>query len=196
MIAYSKQRYRIFGETIDIAVGSSLDRFARVITISNDPSPGYNIEQCAKEGIKFIPLSYVVKGMDVSFSGILSFIEEMAEKLLQEGYTKGDLCYSLQETFAMLVETTERAMEHCGSREVLIVGGVGCNLRLQEMMEVMCKERQAMLFATDMRFCIDNGAMIAQTGWEMLRARVETPWEETTITQRYRTDDVLVKWRD
>ena len=38
--------------------------------------------------------------------------------------------------------------------------------------------------------------MIAQAGWEMLRARVETPWEETTITQRYRTDDVLVKWRD
>ena len=28
----------------------------------------------------------------------------------------------------MLVETTERAMAHCGSREVLIVGGVGCNI--------------------------------------------------------------------
>ena len=96
VIAYSKQRYRIFGETIDIAVGNCLDRFARVITLSNDPSPGYNIEQCAKEGTKFIPLPYVVKGMDVSFSGILSFIEERAEKLLQEGYTKGDLCFSLQ----------------------------------------------------------------------------------------------------
>ena len=33
----------------------------------------------------------------------------------------------LQETiFAMLVEITERAMAHCGSSEVLIVGGVGC----------------------------------------------------------------------
>ena len=45
MIAYSEGRYRIFGETIDIAVGNCLDRFARVIEISNDPSPGYNIEQ-------------------------------------------------------------------------------------------------------------------------------------------------------
>ena len=45
------------------------------------------------------------------------------------------------------------------------------------------------------RFCIDNGAMIAQAGWEMFRAGVVTPWEETSITQRYRTDDVLVKWR-
>ena len=51
---------------------------------------------------------------------------------------------------------------HCNSNEVLIVGGVGCNKRLQEMMDVMAKERNAMLYATDMRFCIDNGAMIAQ----------------------------------
>ena len=42
--------------------------------------------------------------------------------------TKADLCYSLQETaFSMLVETTERAMAHCGQNEVLIVGGVGCS---------------------------------------------------------------------
>ena len=35
--------------------------------------------------------------------------------------------HCLQETlFAMLVEITERAMAHCGSEEVLIVGGVGC----------------------------------------------------------------------
>nr|KAF6501746.1 O-sialoglycoprotein endopeptidase [Molossus molossus] len=48
VIAYSEHRYRIFGETIDIAVGNCLDRFARVLEISNDPSPGYNIEQMAK----------------------------------------------------------------------------------------------------------------------------------------------------
>lgn len=48
VIAYSENRYRIFGETIDIAVGNCLDRFARVIELSNDPSPGYNIEQYAK----------------------------------------------------------------------------------------------------------------------------------------------------
>ena len=48
IIAYSQQRYRIFGETIDIAVGNCLDRFARLLNLSNDPSPGYNIEQLAK----------------------------------------------------------------------------------------------------------------------------------------------------
>nr|NVI71585.1 putative tRNA N6-adenosine threonylcarbamoyltransferase [Cucujiformia] len=134
--------------------GNCLDRFARVLKLSNAPSPGYNIEQLAKKGSKYYPLPYCVKGMDVSFSGILTYIEEKSSKLIEEGYTSADLCYSLQETvFAMLVECTERALAHIGSKEVLIVGGVGCNLRLQEMMKIMCEERGAVLFATDERFC-------------------------------------------
>ncbi|XP_054286772.1 tRNA N6-adenosine threonylcarbamoyltransferase-like [Macrosteles quadrilineatus] len=198
VIAYARRRYRIFGETIDIAVGNCLDRFARVIQLSNDPSPGYNIEQLAKKGKKYLPLPYVVKGMDVSFSGILSFIEERAPKLVESGeYTPEDLCFSLQETvFAMLVETTERAMAHTGSQEVLLVGGVGCNLRLQEMMGVMCDERGAKLYATDERFCIDNGAMIAVAGALLYTTAGPTQWDQTTITQRFRTDEVEVTWRD
>uniref|UniRef100_A0A8D0BIB4 N(6)-L-threonylcarbamoyladenine synthase n=1 Tax=Salvator merianae TaxID=96440 RepID=A0A8D0BIB4_SALMN len=198
VIAYSEHRYRIFGETIDIAVGNCLDRFARVLKISNDPSPGYNIEQMAKKGQKLVELPYTVKGMDVSFSGILSHIEEVAHKMLAVGEcTPEDLCFSLQETvFAMLVEITERAMAHTGSQEALIVGGVGCNERLQEMMGIMCKERGAKLFATDERFCIDNGAMIAQAGWEMFQSGQITALEDSWITQRYRTDEVEVTWRD
>lgn len=66
--------------------------------------------------------------------------------------TPADLCFSLQEhVFAMLVEITERAMAHIGSREVLIVGGVGCNERLQEMMGIMAAERGGAVFATDER---------------------------------------------
>nr|NVI71558.1 putative tRNA N6-adenosine threonylcarbamoyltransferase [Cucujiformia] len=134
--------------------GNCFDRFARVLKLSNDPSPGYNIEQLAKQGNKYIPLPYCVKGMDVSFSGILTYLEEKAKNLLADGCSPADLCYSLQETiFAMLVETTERALAHVGSKEVLIVGGVGCNLRLQDMMRIMCEERGAKLFATDERFC-------------------------------------------
>ncbi|PSN33990.1 putative tRNA N6-adenosine threonylcarbamoyltransferase [Blattella germanica] len=197
VISYSRNRYRIFGETIDIAIGNCLDRFARVLKLSNNPSPGYNIEQLAKKGKKFVSLPYVVKGMDVSFSGILSYIEKQCDLLLSTGeYTPEDMCFSLQETlFAMLVETTERAMAHCGSQEVLIVGGVGCNLRLQEMMEAMCAERGAKLYATDERFCIDNGAMIAQAGYKMYETSGATKWNDTTFTQRYRTDAVDITWR-
>ncbi|GAB1602032.1 probable tRNA N6-adenosine threonylcarbamoyltransferase [Argonauta hians] len=197
VISYSQQRYRIFGETIDIAVGNCLDRFARVLKLSNDPSPGYNIEQLAKKGKQLADLPYTVKGMDVSFSGLLSFIEEKAPGWLKNGdYTAEDLCFSLQETvFAMLVEITERAMAHCNSREVLIVGGVGCNERLQEMMGQMAQQRGAKVFATDERFCIDNGAMIAYAGLLMYKNGHTTPLQDTGCTQRYRTDEVLVTWR-
>lgn len=166
MIAYSRQRYRIFGETLDIAVGNCLDRFARAVGLGNDPSPGYNIEQEAKKyatfsarclrlvarnclyscfcgcrGKRILPLPYATKGMDVTLSGILSSVEAYVldkrflpfsaanEPLPDDGFTPADLCFTLQETvFAMLVEITERAMAHVGSKEVLIVGGVGCML--------------------------------------------------------------------
>jgi len=198
VICYSQQRYRIFGETIDIAVGNCLDRFARVINLSNDPSPGYNIEQMAKSGKKFLELPYTVKGMDVSFSGLLTNIEAVANQKLASGEcTKEDLCFSLQETiFAMLIETTERAMAHSGVNEVLIVGGVGCNERLQQMMAIMVQERGGRVCAMDDRYCIDNGAMIAWTGLLQFKAGQTTPLLQTTCTQRFRTDEVEITWRN
>jgi N6-L-threonylcarbamoyladenine synthase len=205
VIAYSAQRYRIFGEALDIAVGNCLDRFARVLGIPNDPAPGYNIEQLAKKGKVLLDLPYAVKGMDVSFSGILAKVEEMAGRLGKdwvdadsgEKITMEDLCYTLQETvYAMLVEITERAMAHVGSTQVLIVGGVGCNLRLQEMMGIMASERGGSVFATDERFCIDNGIMIAHAGLIAYEQGYRTKMEESMCTQRFRTDEVLINWRD
>ena len=209
VIAYSAQRYRIFGEALDIAVGNCLDRFARVLNISNDPAPGYNIEQLAKTGNVLLELPYAVKGMDVSFSGILARVEEMGRRLSTSSVdpwldpltgaevTQSDLCFTLQETvFAMLVEITERAMAHVGAQQVLIVGGVGCNERLQEMMGLMAKERGGSVYATDERFCIDNGIMIAHAGLLAWGQGSETPLEESTFTQRFRTDEVLVNWRE
>ncbi|GAA6061249.1 hypothetical protein JCM10212_000690 [Sporobolomyces blumeae] len=268
VIAYSQQRYRIFGETLDIAVGNCLDRFARIIGLSNDPSPGANIEMEAKKGKRLVPLPYATKGMDIMLGGILHAVEaytrdpryrpdgsssrrrrgqdrsspttdpastevettgsergsttneardEGREKRkmvdqeerrrraegmgpqaamqdiglesrdptssnavvdgLGQGVdgtsgdsgvegdeeeeddpreddiiTRADLCFSLQETiFSMLVEITERAMAHAGGKQVLIVGGVGCNKRLQDMMGIMAGERGGSIFATDER---------------------------------------------
>jgi len=196
VIAYNNKKYRIFGETIDIAVGNCFDRFARELSISNDPSPGYNIEQLAAKGGKYVPLPYVVKGMDVSFSGLLTSIQREAREKLDGELTREDLCYSLQETvFAMLVEITERAMAHCCADTVLIVGGVGCNLRLQEMMRSMAEQRGGSVCAMDHRYCIDNGAMIAQAGIFAFQMGDKTDMADTTCTQRFRTDAVEVTWR-
>ncbi|KAI4285210.1 MAG: hypothetical protein L6R38_000816 [Xanthoria sp. 2 TBL-2021] len=208
VIAYASQRYRIFGEALDIAVGNCLDRFARTLNISNDPAPGYNIEQLAKRGKHLLDLPYTVKGMDCSFSGILASIDVLAAKLERdttgwrdevsgEVISREDLCFSLQETiFAMLVEITERAMAHVASHQVLIVGGVGCNERLQQMMGMMAKDRGGSVFATDERFCIDNGIMIAHAGLLAYRTGFTTALTDSTCTQRFRTDEVLIKWRN
>ncbi|KLU93064.1 glycoprotein endopeptidase kae-1 [Magnaporthiopsis poae ATCC 64411] len=204
-------RYRIFGETLDIAVGNCLDRFARTLRISNDPAPGYNIEQLAKKGGKvLLDLPYAVKGMDCSFSGILTRADELAAQMFKQQQqtslsskenatiiTPEDLCFTLQETvFAMLVEITERAMAHVGSSQVLIVGGVGSNERLQHMMGAMARDRGGSVYATDERFCIDNGIMIAHAGLLAHETGFETSLDESTCTQRFRTDEVFVKWRD
>jgi len=77
---------------------------------------------------------------------------------------------------------------------------------------VMAKERGGMVFATDercaysaatlyrcsycCRFCIDNGIMIAQAGLLGFRMGFETTLAESTCTQRFRTDEVLVSWRN
>ncbi|KAB8416343.1 hypothetical protein FH972_024863 [Carpinus fangiana] len=227
VLAWSAPHYHIFGETLDIAVGNTLDRFARTLAISNDPAPGYNVEQLAKQGTRLVDLPYAVKGMDCSFSGILAAVDALAGQLADsptrdpaapvlrdaqgEPVTRADLCFSLQETlFAMLVEITERAMSHAGSDSVLIVGGVGCNMRLQDMMGQMARDRGGGVFATDERFCIDNGIMIAHAGllsWRTVgkagkskhgRGRGREDWglEASQTTQRFRTDEVFVTWRD
>ena len=120
----------------------------------------------------------------------------MDEDLKRGVVTAEDLCYSLQETiFAMLVETTERALAHTGASQVLIVGGVGCNKRLQSMMECMVKARGAELCAMDYRYCIDNGAMVAQAGIFAYQMGHVTALEDSTCTQRYRTDAMEIVWR-
>jgi N6-L-threonylcarbamoyladenine synthase len=67
---------------------------------------------------------------------------------------------------------------------------------VQEMMGVMVGERGGTLYATDDRYCVDNGAMIAWPGLLAFKQGQVTPLEDSSCTQRYRTDDVLVTWRE
>lgn len=96
----------------------------------------------------------------------------------------------------MLVEITERAMAHAMRNDVLIVGGVGCNERLQQMMAQMAAARGGRVHGMDARYCIDNGAMIAQAGLLEFQFGGGTPLADSTVTQRFRTDEVFVTWRE
>lgn len=189
IIAFAGGKYRVFGETLDIGIGNFIDKFARYAGIGFPGGP--RIEKEALKG-NYIELPYSIKGMDVSFSGILTKLQELYKK----GTDLSDLAFSLQETaFAMLVEASERAMAHTGKKELVLGGGVACNARLQEMCKIMCEERGARVFCPENGLLQDNGAMIAFTGELMLKAGISRKSKEININPRERTDDVVVLWR-
>ena len=190
VIAFLNGRYRVFGETLDIGIGNCLDKFGRGMGI---PFPaGPEIEKMAEKGSRYVPLPYSVKGMDVSFSGILTASEVLSKKERTE-----DVCFSMQETcFSMLTEVAERAMAHTGKDEILLGGGVAANKRLQDMVREMAEEREASFYCPPRNLLVDNGAMIAWTALLMSKSGVKMSVDETSVRQNFRTDEVEITWRN
>jgi universal protein Kae1 len=188
VLALRQGRYRIFGETLDISIGNAIDKFARSVGLSHPGGP--KVEELAKTANEYIPLPYTVKGMDLSFSGMST-----AATSATKNHDLSDVCYSLQETaFAMLVEVTERAMAHAEKKEALLVGGVGANKRLGQMLNIMCEERGAKFYLPDRKYMGDNGSMIAYNGLLMLKSGVTIPISESRVRPGYRPDEVDIVW--
>jgi N6-L-threonylcarbamoyladenine synthase len=199
IISYAADKYRIFGETLDLGAGNFIDTFARYAGLGFPGGP--RIAELAEKGKenyeeekKFIELPYSIKGMDVAFSGLLTKLRQMIES---KKYTLEDLAFSMQETiFAMLIEASERALAHTGKKELLLGGGVACNTRLQEMARIMCEERGNKLFVPENSLLVDNGAMIAYTGEIMFNSGIfEKDINKLDIKPRQRTDEVGVIWK-
>lgn len=184
VIAFAEGKYRVFGETQDVPIGNALDMLARGLNLEMPGGP--KIESLAKKG-NYIELPYVVKGMDLSFAGLTT----EAIKKFSNGAKAEDVAYSFQETcFAMLTEVTERAVAHTDKEEVMLVGGVAANKRLQEMLRIMCEERGAKLFVVPMEYAGDNGVNIAWTGILAYQKRYEVSIEDSHIKQKWRVDEV------
>lgn len=188
VIALNHERYRVFGETLDVGAGNMLDKFGREVGLAHPAGP--KIEELARKGDKYLKLPYAVKGTDLSFSGLLTSALNLTKKEEQ----LEDVCYSLQETvFSMLTEVCERALAHLKNTEVLLTGGVAANKRLQEMVELMASEHEAS-FAVPKGFTGDNGTMIAVLGKRMHDAGARMKLDETIVLPKQRTDDVEVVW--
>jgi N6-L-threonylcarbamoyladenine synthase/protein kinase Bud32 len=191
--AFESGRYRVFGETLDIALGNCIDVFAREAGLKHKKGLplGAVVEQLATKGGKLVSLPYVVKGMDLSLSGLLT----AATAVLQGGCKLEDVCYSLQEhAFSMVTEVTERALAHTEKKEVLLTGGVAANKRLQSMLAVIAEEHNAEFNVVPLEFATDNGAMIAWTGVLAFRHGLVTVLDESSVKLRWRVDKVDVPW--
>jgi len=190
IIAFVKGRYRVFGETLDIPLGNCLDVFAREIGLGLPGTP--KVEELAIKGERYVEMPYVVKGQDLSFSGLLTH----ALKLLREGnYKLEDICYSLVETaYSMLVEVTERGLVHLNKKEIALTGGVARSRLLADKLTKMAALHGAMFKPVNPEYAGDNGAMIAYTGALALQSGVEVSVEKSFIRPLWRLDEVDIPW--
>jgi N6-L-threonylcarbamoyladenine synthase len=186
LAAFKQKKWRVFGETLDITLGQLLDQFGRSIGFA---SPcGKMIEQLAHKSEKYITLPYVVKGNDVSFSGLLSAAKKLSKN-------KEDTCFSLQETaFAMIAEATERALSFTQKKELMIVGGVAANKRLSEMLQLVCKRQGARFFVSPIEYAGDCGSQIAWTGLLEATVKKGTKLSDTFVRQSWRLDTVEINY--
>lgn len=193
--AYESGKYQIFGETLDISIGNMIDMFARDIGLSHPGGP--RIEKLAQESKRYLSLPYVVKGMDLSFSGLYTAAKKLIESdSFGKAYGMNDIAYSLQETaFAMLTEVTERALAHTQKEEVLLTGGVAANKRLQEMIAYISKEHNARFEVVPHKYAGDNGVMIAWTGVLRYQSEGEHDNRFTVIDPKERMDTLTIPWR-
>ncbi|MCL2359577.1 MAG: N(6)-L-threonylcarbamoyladenine synthase Kae1 [Nitrososphaerota archaeon] len=204
--AYTTGRYRIFGETLDIALGNCLDVFGREAGLKAKKGLpiGAAIEQLAQKSQRLIPLPYVVKGMDLSLSGLLTAAtttlqqqhnSNLPDQICLDDYSLADVCYSLQEhAFSMVCEVTERALAHTEKKEVLLTGGVAANKRLQTMLSIIASEHNAQFSVVPKQYATDNGAMIAWTGTLAYKHGLTTPIPQSMVKLRWRVDKVDVPW--
>lgn len=194
IVAFDEGRYRVFGETLDITIANCFDTFGRETGI-HDPSspwPGPAFDKYAARGSRYIELPYIIKGMDFSFSGLLT---NALVKFREEGCRLEDVCYSLQETaLAMVTEATERALAHLERGSLLLTGGFARNKRLNEMLSLMTKERNDRFYVVPYEYATDNAAMIAWTGLLTYKSGLRTRIEKSFVKPKWRIEGVVVPW--
>ncbi len=184
-------RYHVLGETLDMGIGNFLDMLGRSLSLSPPDAVGV-LKLAAQPDCKYVPMPYVVKGMSVSYSGMLTYAQKMARA---GAARKQDICYSAQETaFAALCEATERALLLKQKKEIVLCGGNGRNRRLSQMLGLVASENGARLCLAADEYLGDNAAMIALTA--LLMAGKDAPKKDADlgVVQDLRMDSEPVYW--
>ncbi|MGC8948236.1 MAG: KEOPS complex N(6)-L-threonylcarbamoyladenine synthase Kae1 [Thermoprotei archaeon] len=189
IMAYMDGRYRVFGETLDVALGNFLDSLGEELGF---PFPGLvSIEKIAESGKQILNLPYTVKGQDLSFSGLYT----SALRAIKNGARIEDVCLSIVEySYSMLCEVVERALAFLGKESVILTGGVARSNKLQKMLSIVASLHSASFHVVPDEYAGDNGAMIAWTGVLMYQSGITIPIEESSVRPRWRIDEVDIPW--
>ena len=170
-------RYELLGESLDDAAGEAFDKVGKMLGL---PYPGGpHLEKLAKYGktgrYKFPRPMTNRPGLDFSFSGLKTFVRNTIIEQSKGGeldeQTRADIARAFQEAVvATIAIKCRRALEQTGLRSLIIAGGVSANTFLREELETSLEKITGQLFYAQLKFCTDNGAMIAYAGCQRLQA--------------------------
>lgn len=168
------------GHTLDDAAGEAFDKVGRLLGL---PYPGGpHIDRLAREGnpeaIRFPRGLTAAKDQadhaaDFSFSGLKTAVARWVEARQDAGeeFSLPDVAASFAAAVADVL--TAKTIAACRRHEVetlVIGGGFSANSQLREMATARCAEAGIEVRIPPIRYCTDNGAMIAALGAAVLRA--------------------------
>ncbi len=181
-------KYRLYGQTIDDALGEAFDKTARLLGLGYPGGPA--VEKLALQGdpARFaLPRPLAGRaGCDFSFAGLKTAVRKAIQEMpagQADDQLAADLCASFQRTCGdVLVDRCRAAIAQFsadfGSCErMVIAGGVAANRYLRGRMEVMLGEAGIALATPPPALCTDNGAMVAWAGLERYRLGQRDPLE-------------------
>jgi N6-L-threonylcarbamoyladenine synthase len=171
------------GTTIDDAAGEAFDKIAKTLGLPYPGGPA--LEQLAQGGdANHYALPRALLGRqdcDFSFSGLKTAAARIAVTLTTEEERR-NLAAGVQAAIArQLSERTERAMVVHGQdrapedRRFVVAGGVAANGAVRSALLAVCEKRGYSFAAPPLRYCTDNGAMIALAGAERLLLGLTDP---------------------
>ncbi|HXG52993.1 MAG TPA: tRNA (adenosine(37)-N6)-threonylcarbamoyltransferase complex transferase subunit TsaD [candidate division Zixibacteria bacterium] len=165
--------YEHLGGTVDDAAGEAYDKVAKMMGLGYPG--GRVIDRLAREGnpqaIRF-PRARVRNGTyQFSFSGVKTSVLHYLRK--HEARWRDhvpDIAASFQEAVVdMLVGPTIKAAATSGVPRIVLAGGVAANSRLRQKMSERAAAEGLRAYFPEPKFCTDNAAMIALTGYHRLR---------------------------
>ena len=167
-------QYKILGDTLDDAAGEAFDKTAKMLGL---PYPGGRyIAELALKGndtrFKFPRPMMNRPGLEFSFSGLKTHTrvtwEQQKEHCQNDSETqqlKADIAAGFQlAVIDTLSKKCLRAIKQTGHRELVISGGVSANTFLRETLHQMGEEPRFKPYFPSLKYCTDNGAMIAVAG--------------------------------
>lgn len=162
-------RYRVLGRTVDDAAGEAFDKVARTLGL---PYPGGpSIARAAKTGnprAYRLPTPHVEGKYNVSFSGLKTAVVNEVHNAEQRGGAVNvpDMAASFQERIAqILARKLLDAAADTGAKTICLAGGVAANGRLRQLVNDGAQKLGARVYLPELKFCGDNGAMIAAQGY-------------------------------